>query len=153
MAVPFDVGKLKITGTPAPVIQGIAERLSSGFSVSRSGSLVYLPQASTSWSRTLAWVDRKGSSQPVPIPPREYSQPRLSPDGRLLALSIYRDDIWIYDISKVTFSRLIFGGNSGFPVWFPDGNRLTFASIRAGPWAIFWKPVDGGGPDELLMRS
>jgi Tol biopolymer transport system component len=88
----------------------------------------------------------------LPIPPRRYAEPRLSPDGQRLALTNYDDDeIWMYDISRETFTRFTFGGGSGVPTWSPDGKRLTFASMRAGRRAIFSKPADGSGLEELLI--
>jgi serine/threonine-protein kinase len=155
IAAPFDVARLELTGPAVPVVEDVAENIvqngSSGFSLSGSGTLVYIPQAGESGS-TLASVDRKGSVQPLALPPRNYGFPRFSPDGRRLAIS-YDSEIWLYDVSRETLSRLTFGGNSDFQIWCPDGKRVTFASNRAGPWAIFWKLADGSGPDELLMRT
>ena len=36
----------------------------------------------------LVWVDRKGTEQPLPLSPRAFSNPRLSPDGTQLAVAI-----------------------------------------------------------------
>src|SRR5205814_5926694 len=131
MAVPFDLQRLELTGTPVPVVEDVAQRVSAGFSFSGLGSLVYIPQAGGSGGQTLVWVDRKGTAQSLPVPPHRYGEPRLSPDGRRLALA-NRDDqkIWLYDIPRGIFSPLTFGRDSGDPVWSPDGKRLTFASIR-----------------------
>ena len=154
MAAPFDVRRLELTRTPVPVVEGVAERVSAGFSFSRSGSLVYVPQASRSARCKLVWVDRRGSAQTLAVPPRWYVNPRISPDGRRLAVGSRDDgDMWLYDIPRETLTRLTFGGNNCCPVWSPDGKRMAFASNRVGPWAMFWKPVDGNGPDEVLMRS
>src|SRR5205814_2441489 len=100
------------------------------------------------------WVDRKGAAYSLPLPPHRYGEPRLSPDGRRLALTNYDDaEIWLYDIPQETFSRFTFGGHSSDPTWFPDGKRLTFTSIRAGREAIFWEPADGSDQEELLIGS
>ena len=56
MAAPFDVRRLELTRTPVPVVEDVAERVSAGFSFSRSGSLVYVPQASRSARCKLVWV-------------------------------------------------------------------------------------------------
>ena len=34
------------------------------------------------------WVDRKGQESPIPAPARAYIEPRLSPDGRRIAVAI-----------------------------------------------------------------
>src|SRR5439155_1637783 len=49
MAAPLDVRRLELTGTPVPVVENVAERLSAGFSFSGVGSLVYIPRASTNF--------------------------------------------------------------------------------------------------------
>jgi Tol biopolymer transport system component len=84
--------------------------------------------------------------------PEGYSEPRFSPDGQRLAVCS-DSEIWVYDFPRAAFTRLTFGGNSCFPVWAPDGKRVAFASNKAGPWTVFWKAVDGSGPEELLMGS
>jgi eukaryotic-like serine/threonine-protein kinase len=151
-------GGLQVTGSAVPVVEDVAQQtpgaVDAGFSFSRLGSLVYIPhaQGSRSARRKLVWVNRNGSPQFAAVPPHDYEEARFSPDGRRLAVC-HDFDIWLYDIARETFSRLTFGGNNRFPVWSPDGKRLAFASIRDGPYALFWKPADGSGPDELLMRS
>src|SRR5260370_17828858 len=95
------------SATPVAVVEGVAERVSSGFSFSRSGTLVYAPQGSIGWSRTLVWVDRKGASHPFTVAPQRYGVPRLSPDGQRLAVcSDY--DIWVYHIPPEPFTLLPF---------------------------------------------
>ena len=153
MAAPFDSGRLELTGTPVPVVEDVAERLSAGFSFSRLGWLVYIPQVYKSWTRTLVLVDRKGSLQSLALPPRDYMEPRFSPDGRRLAVCNRGDgEIWLYDLPHETPTRLTFSGNNCFPLWFSDGKRVAFASHRAGRWAIFSKSADGTGPEEPLLR-
>jgi Tol biopolymer transport system component len=73
----------------------------------------------------------------------------------LLAVGINQDpnDIWVYDISRGTLSRLTFDGGSRFPIWAPDGKRIAFQSAREGPLNLFWKPADGSGPEERLTTS
>jgi len=44
-------------------------------------------------------------------------------------------------------------GDSRYPLWTPDGTRLTFASTRAGTWDIFEVALTGGAePQPLLVR-
>src|SRR5262245_10486293 len=80
LAVPFDVRTLQAKGTPVPVIesvntgpQGLAQ-----FASSAAGSIAYIPGGETQESRTLVWVDRRGSAQPASAPKRNYEFPRLS---------------------------------------------------------------------------
>ena len=85
MAVPFDPVRLAVTGGATGVIDGVmqaADRnrsymdntLAGHFTVSDTGSLVYLTGgAVAAGDRLLAWVDRHGTGQALPAPPRPYS--------------------------------------------------------------------------------
>ena len=48
--------------------------------------------------------------------------------------------------------RLTFGGNSRFPIWSRDSQRVTFQSDRDGDLAIFWQRADGTGSAERLTK-
>jgi len=155
MAAPFDLKRLEVTRPAVPVVDRIMEsRTGAQFSISDQGSLVYISGGASGEAKTLVWVDRKGAEQPVGAPPRPYAWPRLSPDGRLLAVALQQTDIWVYDIPRGNPSRLTFEGASTFPIWSPDGRRIAFASAREGKAPnLFWKPADGSGPDERLTTS
>jgi serine/threonine-protein kinase len=124
--------------------------------VSESGSLVYVASglAGGRVSRTLALVDRGGLVEPLDLPPDTYVYPRLSPDGTRLAVQVGVEDgndIWVYDLSGETaFRRLTLEGNNSFPIWTPDGERITYASNRDGPVSIYWQAADGSGVAERL---
>ena len=155
MAAAFDPVRLQVTGAAMPVVQGVLE-LASGaaqYSVSTTGSLVYVPGTAQAEARQLVWVRRDGTEEPLPAPARDYVYPRLSPDGRRLAVGIREQEskIWLYDLGRDTLTRLTFGGSADEnPVWTPDGKRLAFISSRAGPPNIFWQMADGsGGVDRL----
>jgi Tol biopolymer transport system component len=106
--------------------------------------------------RKLVWVDRRGSIEPLPIGPRGFGAPSLSPDGRRLAVHIdeeSRRDIWIYELGTDSLTRATFDGASAAPMWTPDGKRLVFSSTRDGRREIYWQPADGTGQPELLVRD
>ena len=91
-AVPFDVDKLEVTGGPVPMAEGLRSISSSTpsngglqFGVSDSGAMVYLAGGDLG-NGTLVWVDREGGEEPLAAEPRSYSHPRISPDGRRLAV-------------------------------------------------------------------
>ena len=102
------------------------------------------------------WVDRKGSAQSLRATPHAYANPRLSPDGRQVALDITeagKQAIWIYDLVRDTLTRLTFEGLNSFPVWTPDGKRVAYRSQRAGGYNIYWTPADGSGVEERLTTT
>jgi hypothetical protein len=85
MAVPFDPQRLELTGTAVPVVEGVMQSAVSGaaqYSLSATGSLVYVPGSIQADQRRLVWVTRNGAEQPIAAPARAYRIPRLSPDGR-----------------------------------------------------------------------
>ncbi|MEE8350438.1 MAG: hypothetical protein V3R94_12760, partial [Acidobacteriota bacterium] len=160
MAVAFDLEQLEVTGSPIPILQGVME---SGvpswfahFAFSDTGTLVYVPAGTDPREgRTLVWVDRKGAVQPLAAPPRYYRTPRLSPDGQRVAVAISdggRNDIWTYDIQGDRLTRRTFE-QGNFPLWTPDGKRITFQSTRIGTQDLFWKPADGTGAAEQLLET
>jgi dipeptidyl aminopeptidase/acylaminoacyl peptidase len=152
----FDVDRAELTGPPIAVIENVQTSPESGnanYRVSHDGSLAYVP-APPVQGRKLVWVDRRGNAEPLPIGPRGFGAPSLSPDGRRLAVHIDdgpRRDIWIYDLGADSLIRATFDGASAAPVWTPDGKRLVYSSTKDGRREIYWQPADGTGqPDRLV---
>ncbi|MBI4479873.1 MAG: protein kinase [Acidobacteria bacterium] len=160
LAVPFDPKRLETTGRPVTVLEGLMSTSSgaSRFAVSQTGTLAYVPGTVQQGTRlrTLVWVDRKGAETPLPAPPNDYSRPQLSPDGSKLALQLNGEtisDIWIYDLTRDTLTRLTFEGNNIIPVWSPDSKRVAFRSNKDGQSSIYWKLADGSGGEERLTSG
>ncbi len=159
MAVPFDPQRLATTGAAVPVIEGVQQSPLSGaaqYSISGTGSLVYVSGSIQSAQSRLVWVSRNGVEQPLAAPAHAYLTPRLSPDGRRVAVTITEQEshIWLYDLAREAWTRLTFEGNTNNgPVWTPDGKRIAFNSNKEGPLNIFWKLADGSGGLERLTTS
>jgi serine/threonine protein kinase/Tol biopolymer transport system component len=158
MAVPFDAQRLTVTGAAVPLVAGVLQSPVTGaaqYSVSPTGSLVYVSGNSQTSRSRLVWVSRNGMEQPLPVPPHVYNDPRLSPDGRTIAIGTQEDgfQIWLIDLSRETLSRFTFLGNNRVPIWTPDGKHIAFWSDRAGPISLFWQRSDGSGGLERLRSS
>jgi serine/threonine-protein kinase len=150
MAAPFDLQRLALTGAAVPVIEGVQ---AGQYSFSKTGSLIYVPGSLQTRKLKLVWVDRKGTEQPVPAPAHNYVLPRVSPDGKRVAVGIEEADnqVWLYDLSRDTLTRLTFEGtNNVDPIWTPDGKRIAF---KGAEFRLFWEPADGSGPAEELTKS
>src|SRR6185436_19546360 len=91
-------------------------------------------------------------AKPLPLPPRPYLHPRLSPDDQRLAMEIEgpTHDSYFYDISRDALTRFSFDGATHWPVWTPRGDRITFRSSRTTPMSMWWMPADRSGADERL---
>src|SRR6202521_616447 len=159
MAVPFDSQRLVVTGAAVPVVEGALQSTVSGaaqYSFSATGSLVYVPGGVQASQRRLVWVNRNGAELPLAAPAHAYRGPRLSPDGRRVAVAIeeLESQIWLYDLSRETLTRFTFEGNlNNAPVWTPDGKRIAFQSNKEGPANLFWQLADGSGGLERLTTS
>ena len=159
-AVPFDLNRLELAGTPIPLVEPVLMTPFGGvldFDIAQNGTMVYIPAGTRAAARTLVWIDRQGQEQAITAPVRAYTYPRLSPDGSRLALDV-RDqdnDIWIWDFARQTLSRFTFEvAQDQYPVWTLDGRRLIFDSRRTGGQAnLFWQAADGTGAAEQLTKS
>ena len=129
MAVPFDPERLTVTGAAVSVVEGVLQSIVSGaaqYSFSVTGSLVYVPGGVQSTQLRLVWVSRNGAEQALAAPAHAYWTPRLSPDGRRVAVGIVEQEAqtWLYDLARDTLTRFTFeGSNNLSPVWTPDGKR------------------------------
>jgi Tol biopolymer transport system component len=149
--VRFDSERLAISGAPAavlPDVEGDATTGAGHFSLSAEHTLVYVPGLAASGQRRLAWADETGQQTTIDIPPNEFNEPAISPDGARLAVvlgTIGRADVWIYDIERKVFSRLTFEGRAASPAWSADGASIYYAAIDPATLEsqILRKAVDG----------
>ena len=136
-ALPFDLDSLTVTGSAAPVIEGVLSTTTTGgafYSVSDDGSLMYVPGTTIDSEAPIHLLEGAGKLTLLRPTAAEWYFPRFSPpDGRRLAVTIgagSESDIWIHesdrDLTKFTFEP----GADLAPVWTPLGDRLAFASSR-----------------------
>jgi Tol biopolymer transport system component len=66
-----------------------------------------------------------------------------------------RSDIYVYDLERGRRRRLTREGFNIDPLWTPDGRRILFRSRRSDSrgQGIYWIPVDGSGPAEILLSD
>ena len=83
-----------------------------------------------------------------------YLSPRISPDGRRVVMTLFQDnhDLWMYDTARNNFTRLTFDdGMESRPIWTPNGERITYISVRGDQYAIRWMAASGAGDNEILV--
>jgi serine/threonine-protein kinase len=153
-ALPFDLDRLETRGTAIPVLEDVAVQPVSGlaqFDVARSGTMVYRKDPGSTVGMTrVQWHDASGKKDTVMAKPAVFSAPRLSPDGKRLALLVLEgmnQGISIYDeqrenVTRLTSSAEVYRG----PVWSPDGRHIVFST----PNGIFSIRADGAGPRQSL---
>jgi serine/threonine-protein kinase len=161
-AVRFDGARAEVVGEPVTMIDQIPPETAvlGSLGVSRRGDLVYLPDIGGATSRPLrqlVWVDRKGVETAILAPARSYGTARISPDGSRVAVDVRDEtnDIWVWDLTRQTFTRVNREESlDSVPIWMPDGNRLVWASTRAGGNPNWYRmAADGTGTAERLTTA
>ena len=158
----FDPVRRTLSGDPQPledVPGGVSAQWFANHAVSASatGALAYL--ATPPVNTGLVWFDAAGrETGRVEVPPGQYEQVALSPDGRRAVaerrVSPAVADLWIIDLERSGATRFTNGsGVNFFAAWSPDGERVVYTSDRSGPETIFVKPSNGTGREELLYQS
>jgi Tol biopolymer transport system component len=150
-AMPFDLESLSLKGPPVSMIDSV-ERASDGgaiyFAFSDTGLLLYAP---TGQHHQIVWVDRNGAETPVSTNRAPFRVPRLSPNGKLIAVAVSdetrRSDIWIYDAEGGAKRRLTTEAHNLAPLWTPDGIRLTLSSNGS----VVEMQATGSGSKEILL--
>ena len=157
-AVRFDAVRRRVLGPPRTIAQGMP-RGTGGvgkLDVSRNGTVVYLEGLALE-EQQLVRVDRRGVEHLLPAPPRNYNGPRISPDGRRIAVTIGPTpnppmDIWVYDLVLGTLARATYDSTSVHAEWSADGRRLYHRHIQGGFRATATTP-DGSAPPESLYST
>jgi Tol biopolymer transport system component len=161
MAQRFDAGKLSLEGDAFAVAGGlehVTPSASALFSVSLNGSVLAY-QLGNHHPGRLLWFDRAGTnSGAIGLPGEyEYMQPRLSPDGKRVAVVLAdpesgNRDVWLMDVASGRLTRFTFHqATDWWPVWSHDGAFIAFASDRIAPSSAYRKASDGSGQEELLL--
>jgi eukaryotic-like serine/threonine-protein kinase len=155
VAQPFDAVRLRLTGDPVVVAEGVGRLVTmyAPFSIAENQRLIY--EGHDPRSR-FVWLDRTGREIGTVGRPARQGDPALSRDGsRVLSWKGDVDavDIWIDDLARGTSSRLTFTGQDIVPVWSADEKRAIFRSNRNGPGDLYLKDLTHSDREELLLRT
>jgi Tol biopolymer transport system component len=157
VAVPFDARTGRATGPAAPV--PVLERVGTGLvgsaklAVSRNGWAVYMEGVAR--QRRLTLVDRRGSQSAIAVEARSYVDPRFSPNGKDVALTVIQPggglagDIWVLNVARATMSRLTSDGLNEYSDWSADGQRVLYTTLR-GANGLYWQHIGAGKAERLF---
>jgi serine/threonine-protein kinase len=162
---PFHLARQEVSSEPVvmlndvytiPALKGTGM---SAFDVSPTGVLVYIGGGSEAGENRLVWVDRDGETSSAFGELGGYDWPRISPDGKKIAVTDRTIDesidVWVLDIERDTRSRLTIEGNDILPTWTSGGERITFGSNRGDSQVcnIYSRAADGSGETTRLVES
>jgi eukaryotic-like serine/threonine-protein kinase len=160
-ATKFNSERLEVVGTPVQLpesvnfLEGAAGEAS--FATSKDGTLVFVTGDA---SASLVWVTPQGASTIDLSGPAAFRNPRLSPDGSLVAVNETAPAVVsVVDLRRGSRRRLTTEGYRRGGAWSPKGDRIAFFSLPAAPdlspagaQDLYIMPSDGGKPTKVLDR-
>jgi hypothetical protein len=103
-----------------------------------------------------------GSWGPSDLDTAYFAWPRVSPDGKRVAVEVrtgdQRWDIWVYDLSSRKATRLTHDFTGVRPLgWSPDSRNVMYLGIApgdiGGTHRVVSQPWDGSGSPRQLLRT
>jgi serine/threonine-protein kinase len=162
-AVPFDAKRLEVTGPARPIADKLSVNFDGDFNggVSRSGDLAFQPNVSE--GNKLLLLDRAGGTRSAGADSGYLYTPRFSPDGQRVAIlrgtaqTYLNRDIWVFDLTQHTQTRVTFDTSATWPVWSPDGRKIVYSRFTEGTNGfaaqLYSVPADGSGSPQPLVAQ
>jgi serine/threonine-protein kinase len=155
LAAPFSLRRLRLTGEPVPVLQGITVKPNGAaeLAVAGNGTLAYVVGESPQ-TRFRA-VTRDGVERAIGTELKPFRFPRISPDGRRIAVTIAQSggtDIWTYDVGSETLTPLTHDGSSQRAEWSPDRRHLIYVGREGTNNVVRQQAWDGSDASVVVAR-
>jgi Tol biopolymer transport system component len=164
-ALPFDVGRMEVTGNPVPLVEQLRASAAEGaaqYDVSMNGTMIGMfGEAASASLSELVRIPLAGGAEQVMVEPAVISGPAVSPDGRRVAYTLGAasdTDVWVLDAVRGTRTRLTFneGRADWRPAWSPDGKSIAYSSASAKGGSLTRlcvKSADGSGEERSLSSK
>jgi len=152
-AVGFDLEGGTIVGDPVRVVTDVLQRVAQAqFAVSDTGVMAYVPDQTTAASEGLSWLANASAAAETLLSDVDgnVSNPRLSPNGRRVALRVNQGEtsaVWLYDLARETLA--LFAEAADTPVWDRSGEQIYYAAAEGGE--IYRRRLDLGAEPEVVM--
>ena len=160
----FDLNHLTLSAGSKPLAEGIGIQGGmhlADFTVSENGILAYFAgRANQGWP--MAMFDRSGKPEGRIASQRDiYLDPRFSPTGKQLAVSIAksdstRGDLWVIDTQNGARTRLTFESRDAtHPVWSADGKTVYYSATNEPDRLahIYARQVNGSGEERSVLAT
>jgi Tol biopolymer transport system component len=110
---------------------------------------------------TMLVVDKKGLERPLSRDTLNYESPRVSPDGKRIAVSIGgagangvgSTGTWVIDIASGTKSRISTDSNSYRGEWSRDGSTVYYRQQLTGAAVVWARPWNASAPPRIVARG
>jgi serine/threonine-protein kinase len=148
----FDLDSLEPGANEVEVVGNVFQ-----FSVSENGTLLYVTNSAGASRSDLVWASRMNAEEePLGIDPMRIVYPRLSPNGRRIAIvgdaRGYRD-IFVWDLAARRLIPITSDETDDQLVMWMDDDHVAFSSSRFGHPNMFAQAVDGTGGPRRLFES
>jgi Tol biopolymer transport system component len=133
---PFDPWSGRLNGQATELASGLPFPSSTGspFQAVNHRALVFVKAGVNRTAPEI--VRRDGRLLANPVPPGDFGDVQLSPDGRQFAFerrdpTLGTSNIFSFDLERQASLQVSHGpGNSLNPTWFPDGERLLYSANK-----------------------
>jgi len=153
MAVAVDERGKRVLGRPIPVHDPVTvlagNNGNSDIFVSSGGALLTARGADAG---ELGFFDRDRTFHALVRDARAFFAPRLSPDGKKVAVLIstgQQTDLWMDDLATSTLSRITSMGSVSCVEWRPDGKDLFIVNARS---EFYLQAAQGGTPPRQVGK-
>ena len=161
MTATVNLASARLTSEPVPIASGVRGEIEAGgdFALATDGTIVFVPGGDPALGK-LAWLDRSGRVDTLPLPAADYRGWDIAPDGKRIVTKISSrsgfDEIRVFDIARGITSKLdVSARYTSQPAWTADG-RSVLVSVRqnrADTGAVLRISVEGAQKPDTIGRG